>query len=133
MTLFLPDTTFLIDLERRQPYARAFLRQCNERGDSLAVCLITLTEYYAGRLPGERPDMDGFLESAIYWEMDRAVGLTAARNCCIAQRRGIKIHVADALIAALAESIGATVVSENRRDFEAIGVPVLSLRNPSAG
>jgi predicted nucleic acid-binding protein len=72
--------------------------------------------------------MDDFIEAATYWEMDRSVGLAAARICCAAQRRGIKIHVADALIGALAKSRGATVVSENRRDFEAIGVPLISLR-----
>lgn len=128
MSWYLPDTTFLIDLEREQPYARTFVQRCIENEDTLAICLITVTEYYTGCLPGERPTMDRFLETCAYWEMDQEVGLAAARHRCESKRRGIQVNLPDALIGALALSMGATVVTENPKDFTMPGVSVLSLR-----
>ena len=128
MTRYLPDTTFFIDFERRQPHAESFVRQCAERGDTLSVCLITLAEYYSGRVPGERPAMDWLINSCIYWEMPRDIGVLAAQHRLDVRKRGIQIELPDALIAALAFVRGATVVTENPKDFQMAGLSLLSLR-----
>jgi len=53
-----------------------------------------------------------------------------ARRTRIAAGRA-KPSTGDALIAALANSLGATVVTRNAKDFEALDVPVLSYGQPT--
>ena len=128
MTIYLPDTTFFVDFEHGQPHALSFAERCLRRGDTMATCLIIVAEYYSGRVPGQRPELDELLRTCDYWEMNREIGLVAARHRLDSRRRGLQIHLPDALVAALAFVRGATVVTENPKDFTMPGVSVLSLR-----
>ncbi len=126
MTLYLADTTFHVDVERKQDHALWFLDRVRRDGDELATCLVVVTEYYSGRLPGNRPDMDSLIEGLRYLEMDRAIAMGAAEYRFRFARRGIQLRIPDALIAALARAVGAVVVTENLRDFPMPDVQVVS-------
>ena len=128
MTVYLPDTTFLVDFEHGQPHALSFAQDCLRRSDTMVTCLIIVAEYYSGRVPAQRPELDELIQACDYWEMNREVGLVAARHRLESRRQGIQIHLPDALVAALAFVRGATVVTENPKDFQMTGLDVLSLR-----
>ena len=72
--------------------------------------------------------MDWLINSCIYWEMPRDIGVLAAQHRLDVRKRGIQIELPDALIAALAFVRGATVVTENPKDFQMAGLSLLSLR-----
>jgi predicted nucleic acid-binding protein len=60
---------------------------------------------------------------------------TAARFAgAVRRRRGQTSgrRLADALVAGVADSLGATIVTRNPKDFEAMGVPVLRYGQPPA-
>ncbi len=126
--LFLPDTTFYIDIERGRDYTRRFLERCLNRGDGLITCPVVLAEYYSGVRPGERFYVDRVLETATMVAITREHGLIAASIRYEERRRGRTVHAADALIAAVAQDAGATIVTENPGDFQHPELQVLSLR-----
>ncbi len=53
MTVFLPDTSVLIDTLNRNPGRVELLRSLITQGHSLACCAVTVGEVYAGMRPSE--------------------------------------------------------------------------------
>ncbi len=108
------DTDVLIDYLRGQVNAIAYLESVAER---LVISAITVAELYAGVREGaERQALETFLSAFEVVDVNQS----------ISQRGGLyrrdlgKSHgvgLADALIAATAEELGATLVTLNQKHF----------------
>jgi predicted nucleic acid-binding protein len=124
VTRYLLDSTFLIDHLRGSPDAVQRLRKMNESGHDAIVTDITVSELWSGRRPGSEPEIERFLRYIEYVhpgpETARLAGLWRAE----ARERGRTIGTPDALIAATAVDLDATVLTRNVRDFELMPVRV---------
>jgi len=124
MTRYLLDSTFLIDHLRGSPDAVRRLREMNASGDDPIVTDITVTELWSGRRPGSEPEIERFLRYIEFVhpgpETARLAGVWRAE----AREKGRTIGTPDALIAASAVDLGATVLTRNVRDFERMPVHV---------
>jgi predicted nucleic acid-binding protein len=59
------------------------------------------------------------------WPVTLADGEDAGDRIYDLDRHGFQVPLPDALIAAVARRVGATVVTDNVRDFERLDIPVL--------
>jgi predicted nucleic acid-binding protein len=128
MTDFLLDTTMLIQLWRRDPNARSWLRQALDQHDSFATSVVNVAEVYAGARLDEIPIWDEFFQQIPVYEVSFEDGIWAGRRKFQLKNAGRQVELPDALIAAVAYTRAAVIVTENRRDFEALGVELVVVR-----
>lgn len=128
MTRYLLDTDTLIDFAKGWEPTRSRVLQMIAAGDVLAVCAISVAEFYAGVPEEQRGVWDDFLGSLTYWDISRDAALAAGRDRWRLARQGRVLTTADALIAATARAYEATILTNNARDFALTATPVLSLR-----
>jgi predicted nucleic acid-binding protein len=122
---YLPDTTVLIDHAVGRYGADELLtRLFSETGDVYA-CDAVVIEALSSGTDEELVTIRKLVEAFEYVSTspDAAAWAAAARR-----RRGrtSRRHLGDAIIAGVAWSLGATIVTRNPRDFEGLGVPVLA-------
>ncbi len=122
---YLLDTTLLIDHAKGRPSAEAIVRTLFENPNDLYICDIVVAEALSGGSEIERGGINALMRAVEYVSMppEAAVWAGASRQA----RRAIGPRsLADALIAGLAWSLKAMVVTRNPADFERQGVPVLA-------
>ena len=88
---------------------------------------MTVAEFFAGLQPDERPRWDAFVAELTYWATTREMARQAGIYRYEYARRGRTILTADALIAATAAAVGATLVTENVKDFPMSDLRLLRL------
>lgn len=120
------DSTLIIDHTHGDPHALAMMERLFAEAGELYTCDAITCEVLSGGTPEGRAGIRRLLDALEYVALDpdgaRWAGeRRAERPSAIARR-----HLGDALIAAVAWRMGATVVTRNARDFEAYGVPVLA-------
>jgi predicted nucleic acid-binding protein len=112
--LLVIDTDVLIDYLRDQPQAVAFLEGSDRH---LAASVVSIAELYVGVREGaERQRLDVFVSA---FEV-LALGQEAAVQAGLFRRQYGRSHgtgLADALIAAIVQTAGATLATLNRRHF----------------
>lgn len=112
--LLVIDTDVLIDYLRDQPQAVAFLEGSDR---PLAASVVSIAELYVGVREGaERQRLDVFVSA---FEV-LALGQEAAVQAGFFRRQYGRSHgtgLADALIAAIVQTAGATLATLNRRHF----------------
>jgi len=122
---YLLDTTLLLDFAHGRDSAIDLVDGLFSDSALLYTCDVVTCEALSGGDEGERRVIGGVLDALEFVAMAPA----AARWAAEARRAGRAApgarSVADALIAATAWSLGATIVTRNPRDFERLGVPVL--------
>ncbi len=126
MTRYLLDTTCLIRLQRRAPLAGA-IAELAAGPHVLGACAITVAEFYTGIRPGRLPAMDEFIASLRYWQITAIDAMQAGAYRYAFARRGFQLSMTDVLIAAVARRVGATVLTENVKDFPMDDITALSL------
>lgn len=110
------DTTFVIDHQRRVPAAVDRMHDMLERGDEPIVTSVVVSEAWVGaREPGD-PSLIRFLQYLEYVHPGPETARVAGEFRADARRRGFTLGLADALIAASAFHLGATVLTRNTRD-----------------
>ncbi len=114
---YLLDSDFLIDHLRGVMAAKTFFMGLD--GD-LFVSVVTVTELYSGvRSPRHQSSIEALLQQvmvvAVDEEIAKRAGLTRAQY-----RNSHGTSTPDALIAATAEQIGATLITFNQRHFPMI-------------
>lgn len=122
---YLLDSTVLIDHVRGLPAAVEIVRSLFSEPNDLLVCDVVVTEALS-KGPDEEIAIIGRLIDALEYV---ATDPDAARWAGASRRRGGRTSprtVSDALIAGVAWSFDATVVTRNPKDFEAQGIPVLA-------
>lgn len=118
------DSTFLIDHLRGLPAATDRLAQIFEMGDDPIVTEVIVCEVRAGLRPENERDLAALLEPMEFVQPDPATATRAGRWRAEARARGWTLSLADALIAAAAASMDASVLTRNVRDFALTPVPV---------
>lgn len=112
------DTTFVIDHQRDVPAAVERMHEMLERGDEPIVTSVVVSEAWVGAREPDDPSLDRFLRYLEYVHPGPETARLAGEFRADARRRGFTLGLADALIAASAFHLHATVLTRNVRDFE---------------
>jgi predicted nucleic acid-binding protein len=119
------DSTLLIDHGNDDPEAVALLQRLFEEGHKLFTCDVVTCETLS-RGGGERlRHLRNLLDALEYVSTSPSAARWAANSRRQQHLAGGKRSLGDALIAAVANSLDATVVTRNRRDFARQGIEVL--------
>ncbi len=122
---YLLDTTLIIDHAHGYAPAMALLHKLYEDGAELFTCDVVVCEALSGGSDEHLAIVSRLLEPLDYVETDPAAARLAADARLRRHRSGGKLGLGDALIAAAAAGLGATIVTRNRPDFERQGASVL--------
>ena len=122
---YLLDTTLIIDHAHGYGPAMALLHKLYEDGAELFTCDVVVCEALSGGSDEHLAVVSRLLEPLDYVATDPAAARLAADARLRRHRSGGKLGLGDALIAAAAASLGATIVTRNRPDFERQGASVL--------
>ncbi|HSW42403.1 MAG TPA: PIN domain-containing protein [Patescibacteria group bacterium] len=119
------DTTLLIDYSINLPGAIALVRHLFGEGDDLLVCDAVVAEALSSGTSEERRTISNLIDAVEYVATDPGAAKWAGEA---RRQRGATgpRTLGDALIAAVAWSFGATIVTRNPDDFLRMGVPVLA-------
>jgi len=120
------DTSFVIDCWHIRGEALARLERLFADGSPLYITEVVVCELFAGLREPERDRARRFLEPLEFIQPGPATAVTAGIWRAEARTRGATLHLPDALIAAAADAVGATVLTRNIRDFALTPVPVES-------
>jgi predicted nucleic acid-binding protein len=123
---YLLDTTLLIDHANGYSPAMAALARLFEEGGDLFVCEVVVCEALSGGTDEQLVVIERLIEALEYVATTPEAARWAAASRLRRHREGGKLGLGDALIAGVAASLDATIVTRNRPDFERQGVPVLT-------
>jgi len=118
------DSSFVIDHLRGERSAVARWHRIFEAGDEPIVTEIVICEVRAGLRPEAERHLEGLLMPVEFVQPALDTAMTAGRWRAEARTRGRTLSLADALIAAAADSLGAAVLTRNVRDFRLTPVRV---------
>jgi predicted nucleic acid-binding protein len=130
---YLLDTDTLIDFIQDRGQTRTRIVEMFTAGDVVAVCSITVSEFYSGVSEVKRKKWEHLVMSLPYWDISREAAMQAGIDRKIASADGRTLHIPDCLLAACAREQGATVLTSNTKDFDFMkDVRALSLRKDAA-
>ncbi len=122
---YLLDSTLFIDLAVGRPGVAELVESLFSEPNDLYTCDVVVAEALTGGSDEERAGIGALLQALEYVSTspDAAVWATESRR----RRKATSGRsLGDAIVAAVAWSLEATVVTRNPKDFEAQGVPVLA-------
>ena len=123
---YLLDTTLIIDHANGHEAAMRLLHRLYEEGAELFTCDVVVCEALSGGTDEHRRVIARLLAPLDFVATDpdaaRAAGAARRKR----HRAGGKLGLGDALIAAVARGMDATIVTRNRPDFERQGASVLA-------
>jgi len=123
---YLLDTAVLVDHAYGYDPAVQLLARLYEEGGELLTCDVVTCEALSGGSDLHLDAISRLLEPLEYVATSPEAAAWAAASRLRRHREGGKLGLGDALIAGVAATVGATVVTRNRPDFERQGVPVLA-------
>lgn len=123
---YLLDTTLIIDHAHGHPPAMDLLRRLYEDGHELFTCDVVVCEALSGGTDEHRTVIGRLLAPLDYVATDPAAARRAGAARAERHRSGGKLGLGDALIAAIAVELGATIVTRNRPDFARQGASLLT-------
>jgi predicted nucleic acid-binding protein len=121
------DTTALIDFSKGFEPSTACIQQMLATGDEVGVCPVTVAEVYSGLHANRYQDWDSFLSALLFWPISYSASIQAGRWRYALARQGIQVAMMDVLLAAVAQEVGATIVTSNVKDYP-MGVSILDPR-----
>jgi predicted nucleic acid-binding protein len=123
---YLLDTTLIIDHAHGYEPAMRVLRRLYEDGAELFTCDVVVCEALSGGSDEHLAVVRRLISPLDYVGTDPATSEVAGTARRERHRLGGKLGLGDALIAAVATGLEATIVTRNRPDFERQGAAVLS-------
>ena len=123
---YLLDTTLIIDHANRDSAAMALLDQLFAETSELFTCDVVTCEALSLGDALHRRAIGSLLDALEYVSTSPDAARWAATSRHGRHAEGGKLGLGDALIGGVAVSLGATVVTRNRPDFERQGVRVLA-------
>lgn len=118
------DSTFAIDFLRNLPAATERFERLVSNGDEPFVNDVVVCELATGARPKDERGLAAFIRAVEYVQPGPGVAELAGRWRGEARSRGQTISVPDALIAAAADGLAATLLTRNVRDFALLPVTV---------
>lgn len=119
------DTDILIDHFHGHRAALNFLAGQLDENEPLALSVVTLTEFTGGMRPGEEARTEQLLALFTLLDIDPAIARQAG-DYLRRFRRSHRIDLGDALIAATARTLGATVVTRNVKHYPMDDIDILT-------
>lgn len=132
MTRYLIDTSTLIELSKGLPAVQAGYRTLETPEIEIGIYAVVVAEFFSGIPSARREVWSLFARELRFWPTSPGAAFKAGSDRFDLARRGRRVSASDALIAAVALEIGATVLTDNARDFLILGVDVRSLRHWSS-
>jgi predicted nucleic acid-binding protein len=126
MASYLLDTDAIIDYLLGIPSTVTMIQELHGRGDTLCVCDVVIAEVYAGLRTQHRQAAEKLLSACTFLPTTLPIARQAGQWRYDYARKGIPLATTDTLVAAVAHTHGATIVTGNTRDYP---MPELSL-NP---
>lgn len=123
---YLLDTTLIVDHAHGHEAAMTLLHRLYEEGGELFTCDVVVCEALSGGSDEHLAVVSRLLEPLDYVATDPATARQAGDARLRRHRSAGKLGLGDALIAAVAAGLNATVVTRNRPDFERQGARVLT-------
>jgi predicted nucleic acid-binding protein len=123
---YLLDTTLIVDHAHGHEPAMQLLQRLYEEGAELFTCDVVVCEALSGGSDEHLEVVRRLLAPLDYVATDPATARMAGRARLDRHRSGGKLGLGDALIAAAARGLEATIVTRNRPDFERQGASVLT-------
>jgi predicted nucleic acid-binding protein len=123
---YLLDTTLIVDHVNGHEPAMALLHRLYEEGAELFTCDVVVCEALSGGDDEHLTIVSRLLGALEYVATDPDAARAAGAARLERHRAGGRLGLADALIAAAAQGLDATVVTRNRPDFERQGAAVLA-------
>lgn len=114
---YLLDTTVLIDFLRGHQRAVEKLKSLASGGDELSCCAVTVAELYCGLLEKEREATEEFTNSLRYLPIDLVTAKLAGEYRGVFARKGRSLSTTDCLIAAVAVTNRAVLLTANINHF----------------
>ncbi len=122
---YLLDTTVIIVHAHGHEPAMRLLQRLYEEGAELFTCDVVVCEALSGGSDDHRRVISRLLAPLDFAATDPAAARAAGDARLERHRAGGKLGLGDALIAAVARGMDATIVTRNRPDFERQGASVL--------
>ena len=123
---YLLDTTLIVDHAHGYEPAMGLLRRLYEAGAELFTCDVVVCEALSGGTDEHLDAVSRLLRPLEYVATDPATARRAGDVRLRRHRSGGKLGLGDALIAAVAMGLDATIVTRNRPNFERQGASVLT-------
>jgi predicted nucleic acid-binding protein len=114
---YLLDATVLIDISKKHEPISSIVYRWLADLTEVGVCGVIVTEFFAGLRPEQRPRWAMFVERLEFWDVTPQIAMQAGIYRFTFARRGTTLATTDAIIAATAVSVGATLVTGNVKDF----------------
>lgn len=116
------DTTFLLDLARGDPGARALLEQAERGSEALRIPAPALAKLWEGAQRSRHPPREGERVRDLLLAMPQAPfagehAIACGRILAAADRAGVALDPFDAMVAAIASVEDETLVTRNAADF----------------
>jgi predicted nucleic acid-binding protein len=122
---YLLDTTLIIDHANGYEPATTLLHRLYEEGGELFICDVVVCEALSGGSDEQRAVIGRLLSPLDYVATDPDAARAAGGARLERRRNGGRLGLGDALIAAVARGLDATIVTRNRPDFARQGASVL--------
>jgi predicted nucleic acid-binding protein len=117
MTVYLLDTSIIIDVLNAKLGRVDLLRELLQEGHLLACCAVTVTEVYAGMRSHEKSATDKLLSSLEYYGVTREIAAQAGLIKRDFAYKGVTLSVSDVTIAAVALTHGLTLITDNIKHY----------------
>jgi predicted nucleic acid-binding protein len=121
------DTTALIDFSKGREPAYSQLRTWIASEDLVAVCSITVAEFYAGLSADEAQRWEEFISLLAYFDLSPRAAMHAGQDRYSFARQGRTVTITDLLIAAAAREHKAILVTANVKDYTMTGISIFPL------
>jgi predicted nucleic acid-binding protein len=125
MARFLIDTSVVIDFANAREPGFSLVNTLMQSTDEVGTCAIVVAEFFTGLAPSHHQTWHMFFAGLDYWHIDSAVAMRAGQYRYTFARRGIALSLPDTMIAAVAASENATLVTANDRDFPMADISIL--------
>ena len=120
------DTTLIVDHVNGHAPAMELLHRLWEEGAELVTCDVVVCEALSCGDDEQRQVISRLLQVLDYVSTDPGAARAAGASRLERHRSGGKLGLGDALIAAVARGLDATIVTRNRPDFARQGASVLA-------
>lgn len=132
MSRYVLDSTVLIEFSRGVEPTTARVLELLEAKAELFVSAVQLAEFYSGAAFGTLPEIDAFLGRLHFVPLSREIAVMAGTFRHDALSMGRRLATPDALIAALARNLSATLLTNNIRDFSTTTIAIEQLGGTSS-
>lgn len=119
------DTDILIDHFHGNAAATALMRDWLLAGETVCISVVTVTEILAGMRDGEQADTDELLALFFIQDMDETLARVAG-GYLNQFARSHRLDLGDAVIAATAKILGASLYTRNVRHYPMTDIDVIA-------